>query len=102
VCKVYAYVPRVNDICNDSEVLCNDGYGISLSRGSFDFASGQYASYIFLFVAPVDARSKVEPRYHAGPVKQPTQRSQWTGDSLVSASSQTIFRNLLMLMVQFQ
>jgi hypothetical protein len=44
--KVYAYVPRVNGICSDSGVLCNDEYGISLSRGSFVFASGQCASYI--------------------------------------------------------
>ena len=59
--KVYAYVPRVNGICNDSEVVCNDQFGISLSRGSFDFSSGQYASYLLL-MASVDPRSKVEPR----------------------------------------
>jgi len=40
--EVYAYVPRVNGICSDSGVLCNDEYGISLSRGSFVFASGQW------------------------------------------------------------
>jgi hypothetical protein len=46
VCKVYAYVPRVNGICSDTGVQCNDQYGISLNRGSFVFASGQCASYI--------------------------------------------------------
>lgn len=45
--KVYAYVPRVNGICSDTGVQCNDQYGISLDRGSFIFASGQCASYIF-------------------------------------------------------
>ena len=44
--KVYAYVPRVNGICSDTGVQCNDQYGISLNRGSFVFASGQCASYI--------------------------------------------------------
>lgn len=44
--KVYAYVPRVNGICSDTGVQCNDQFGISLNRGSFVFASGQCASYI--------------------------------------------------------
>jgi len=52
VCKVYAYVPRVNKICNDTGVMCNDQFGISLDRGSFVFSSGQCASYILL----VDSR----------------------------------------------
>ena len=46
VCKVYAYVPRVNGICSDSGVQCNDQFGISLNRGSLVFASGQCANYI--------------------------------------------------------
>jgi len=29
----------------------------------------------------------VEPRYHAGQIKQPNQRRQWTGDTLVSTTS---------------
>jgi hypothetical protein len=66
--------------------MCNDQFGISLDRGSFVFASGQYASYILLFVAPIDPRSKVEPRDHAGQVKQPNQHRQWTGDTLVSTN----------------
>jgi len=33
----------------------------------------------------------VESRFHAGQVKQPRQRRQWTGDTLVSASSQYIY-----------
>ncbi|KAH9993953.1 hypothetical protein BJV77DRAFT_327605 [Russula vinacea] len=40
--EVYAYVPRVNGICSDTGVLCNDQFGISLNRGSFVFASGQW------------------------------------------------------------
>jgi hypothetical protein len=54
VCKVYAYVPRVNGICGDTGVLCNDQFGISLNRGSFVFASGQCAGYILLLGDPVD------------------------------------------------
>jgi len=48
--KVYAYVPRVNRICNDTGVQCNDQYGISLNRGSFGFLSGQCARYILFFL----------------------------------------------------
>lgn len=40
--EVYAYVPRVNGICSDTGVQCNDQFGISLNRGSFVFASGQW------------------------------------------------------------
>jgi len=40
--EVYAYIPRPNNICSDSGVLCNDQFGISLDRGSFTFASGQW------------------------------------------------------------
>lgn len=44
--KVYAYVVRKNNICNESGVMCNDQFGISLNRGSFVFASGQCANYL--------------------------------------------------------
>jgi len=40
--EVYAYVPRENNICNDTGVVCNDEYGISVDRGSFTFARGQW------------------------------------------------------------
>ncbi|KAH9961338.1 hypothetical protein BC827DRAFT_1260518 [Russula dissimulans] len=40
--EVYAYVPRPNNICKESGVLCNDEYGISFDRGSYSFSSGQW------------------------------------------------------------
>jgi len=40
--EVYAYVPRDNNICNDSGIQCNDEFGISVDRGSFTFSSGQW------------------------------------------------------------
>ncbi|KAN0114057.1 polysaccharide lyase family 14 protein [Russula decolorans] len=81
--EVYAYVPRVNGICSDTGVQCNDQFGISLNRGSFVFASGQCAAiFVLHLVAVIDPRSKVESRYHVGHVKQPRQRRQWTGDTL--------------------
>ncbi|KAI0305605.1 hypothetical protein B0F90DRAFT_1808822 [Multifurca ochricompacta] len=40
--EVYSYVPRPNNICGESGVQCNDQFGISLSRGSFTFSSGQW------------------------------------------------------------
>ena len=46
MCKVYAYVPRDNNICKDSGIQCNDEFGISISRGSFTFSSGQYVIHI--------------------------------------------------------
>jgi hypothetical protein len=45
--KVYAYVPRKNNICNDTGIQCNDDYGISVDRGSFTFVRGQCANSLF-------------------------------------------------------
>ncbi len=44
--KVYAYVPRPNNICSDSGVQCNDQFGVSLDRGSFSFSGGQCVNYV--------------------------------------------------------
>ncbi|KZV89729.1 hypothetical protein EXIGLDRAFT_740920 [Exidia glandulosa HHB12029] len=40
--EVYAYIPSPNGLCSQSNVLCSDDYGISLSRGSFTFAPGKW------------------------------------------------------------
>jgi len=44
--KVYAYVPRDNNICKATGIQCNDEFGISINRGSFTFSSGQCVIYI--------------------------------------------------------
>lgn len=40
--EVYAYMPSPNGLCDESNVVCNADYGISISRGAFVFSSGQY------------------------------------------------------------
>ncbi|KZV77090.1 polysaccharide lyase family 14 protein [Peniophora sp. CONT] len=40
--EIYAYIPRDNDICDASGVMCNDEFGASIGRGDFSFASGQW------------------------------------------------------------
>ncbi|KAJ7925315.1 polysaccharide lyase family 14 protein [Mycena leptocephala] len=40
--EAYAYIPSPNGLCSEKSVLCNDDFGISLSRGSFTFDSGQW------------------------------------------------------------
>ncbi|GAA5831529.1 hypothetical protein JCM3766R1_001788 [Sporobolomyces carnicolor] len=42
--EVYAYIPTYEGFCRQSDVSCNDKYGISLSRGSFDFAAGSWTT----------------------------------------------------------
>ncbi|GAA5869478.1 hypothetical protein JCM16303_000484 [Sporobolomyces ruberrimus] len=42
--EVYAYIPTYPGFCRQSDVDCNDVYGISLSRGSFDFAAGGWTT----------------------------------------------------------
>jgi len=40
--EVYAYIPQT-DLCNDSGIICNSDFGISVDRGSFSFPSGQWS-----------------------------------------------------------
>lgn len=40
--EVYAYIPTPNGLCKENDIICNDDYGISLNRGSFSFAGGQW------------------------------------------------------------
>ena len=48
--KVYAYIPRPNNVCGDSGIQCNDQYGISIDRDSFSFSSGQHVDYFPLYL----------------------------------------------------
>ncbi|KAJ7346633.1 polysaccharide lyase family 14 protein [Mycena albidolilacea] len=54
--EAYAYIPSPNNLCSEKDVICNDDFGISLSRGSFSFKSGQW-NHVSLLVQlnnPVD------------------------------------------------
>ena len=57
------------------------------------------AIFFLHLVAIIDPRSKVESDRHAGQAKQPKQCRQWTGDIIVSPSSQSIIWRLLMLVL---
>ncbi|KAF7361879.1 hypothetical protein MVEN_00532400 [Mycena venus] len=61
--EAYAYIPSPNNLCSEKNVICNDDFGISLSRGSFTFQSGQW-NHVALLVQlnnPVDvANGNVE------------------------------------------
>lgn len=37
---VYAYIPSYTGFCSQSDVMCNQEYGTSLSRGTFSFTRG--------------------------------------------------------------
>lgn len=45
---VYAYIPTPNGLCNDNNIICNSDYGISISRGSFTFSTGQWSRITML------------------------------------------------------
>jgi len=40
--EVYAYIPTPNNLCNSNNIMCNDDFGVSISRGSFSFVSGSW------------------------------------------------------------
>ncbi|GAA6010944.1 hypothetical protein JCM10207_004005 [Rhodosporidiobolus poonsookiae] len=42
--EVYAYLPTYSGFCSQSDVFCNEDYGISLSRGSFRFQPGSWST----------------------------------------------------------
>ncbi|KIK98268.1 polysaccharide lyase family 14 protein [Paxillus rubicundulus Ve08.2h10] len=46
--EVYAYMLTPNNICSENNILCNSDYGVSISRGSFSFASGQWSRVTLL------------------------------------------------------
>jgi hypothetical protein len=40
--EVYAYVPTPNNFCSEAGIICNSDFGISVQRGAFTLASGQW------------------------------------------------------------
>ncbi|KAF8906530.1 polysaccharide lyase family 14 protein [Gymnopilus junonius] len=40
--EIYAYIPTPNNLCSEKSVICNSDFGVSVQRGSFTFASGQW------------------------------------------------------------
>ncbi|KAI6046086.1 polysaccharide lyase family 14 protein [Pisolithus marmoratus] len=40
--EVYGYMLRPNNLCSQGNIICNSDYGISIDRGSFYFATGQW------------------------------------------------------------
>ncbi|KIJ18898.1 polysaccharide lyase family 14 protein [Paxillus involutus ATCC 200175] len=46
--EVYAYMLTPNNLCSDNNILCNSDYGVSISRGSFGFAAGQWSRVTLL------------------------------------------------------
>ncbi|KAI6123856.1 polysaccharide lyase family 14 protein [Pisolithus croceorrhizus] len=40
--EVYAYMLQPNNLCSQGSIICNSDYGISIDRGSFYFATGQW------------------------------------------------------------
>ncbi|KAH8119420.1 hypothetical protein DFH11DRAFT_1849118 [Phellopilus nigrolimitatus] len=41
--EAYAYIPTSNGLCDSSNVICNDDFGVSIQRGSFSFPAGQWS-----------------------------------------------------------
>ncbi|KAJ9124713.1 hypothetical protein QFC24_003080 [Naganishia onofrii] len=67
--EVYAYLPeKVNNFCNQPNVICDPEYGISLGRGQFTFQRGAWND-LALFVQlnnPPSARNGIIQLYHNG------------------------------------
>ncbi|KAJ3989088.1 polysaccharide lyase family 14 protein [Lentinula detonsa] len=47
--EVYAYIPTTSTFCQETDIICNSDFGVSISRGSFTFVSGEW-NRITLFV----------------------------------------------------
>ncbi|KAG1829088.1 hypothetical protein EV424DRAFT_1470861 [Suillus variegatus] len=46
--EVYAYTLTPNNICSDSNIICNSDYGVSIDRGSFGFETGHWSRITIL------------------------------------------------------
>ncbi|KAJ9099242.1 hypothetical protein QFC21_004122 [Naganishia friedmannii] len=67
--EVYAYLPeKINNFCNQANVICDPEYGISLGRGKFTFERGAWndlALYVQLNDPP-SAKNGIIQLYHNG------------------------------------
>ncbi|KAG2055071.1 hypothetical protein BDR06DRAFT_882929, partial [Suillus hirtellus] len=45
---VYAYMLTPNNICSDSNIICNSDYRVSIDRGSFGFETGHWSHITIL------------------------------------------------------
>ncbi|KLO14292.1 hypothetical protein SCHPADRAFT_826682 [Schizopora paradoxa] len=41
--EVYAYIPETNNLCDESGIICNSDFGVSVDRGAFTFPTGQWS-----------------------------------------------------------
>ncbi|KAF9520314.1 polysaccharide lyase family 14 protein [Hydnum rufescens UP504] len=90
--EAYAYMPAPFSLCSRSNVLCNqEGYGTSLSRGSFSFVSGAWNNISLLVQLnnPVRASNGLVYVYHNGVLAV-----QFTGLQIRLDSSVTGFTGL--------
>lgn len=46
--EVYAYMLTPDNMCSDSNFICNSDYGVSIDRGSFDFETGHWSRITIL------------------------------------------------------
>ncbi|KAG1890403.1 polysaccharide lyase family 14 protein [Suillus subluteus] len=46
--EVYAYMLTPNNMCSNSNFICNSDYGVSIDRGSFDFETGHWSRITIL------------------------------------------------------
>ncbi|PFH51485.1 polysaccharide lyase family 14 protein [Amanita thiersii Skay4041] len=46
--EIYAYIPSPNGLCDVKNIICNTDFGISMSRGSFGFITGQWSRITLL------------------------------------------------------
>jgi len=56
--EVYAYIPTPNNLCGEpsNEIICNSDFGVSIERGAYTFAAGQWNRITLLVQmnSPVD------------------------------------------------
>lgn len=46
--EVYAYMLTPNNMCSDSNMICNSDYGVSIDRGSYGFETGHWSRITIL------------------------------------------------------
>ncbi|KAG2150480.1 polysaccharide lyase family 14 protein [Suillus clintonianus] len=46
--RIYAYMLTPNNMCSDSNIICNSDYGVSIDRGSFGFETGHWCRITLL------------------------------------------------------
>ncbi|KAI8341292.1 hypothetical protein BC941DRAFT_416456 [Chlamydoabsidia padenii] len=86
--EAYAYLPRSDDLCKQSTVMCNDQYGTSFSRGVINFQQNKWTTMeIYVKINNASSSNGILRVWQDGNVVIDQSQLQYRTTNAVAASS---------------